>query len=89
MIIISTEKRRGTVEKDARINCLLSVSVTHEGLREVAKSCIEEMLNSFLKAVRCIFSDSWQEWCRALSYFFIKFLGLTLGNRSLKFSSLW
>jgi hypothetical protein len=41
---IEFEKRRGTVEKDARVHCLLSVSVTHAGLQEIAKACIEKML---------------------------------------------
>ena len=41
---IEFEKRRGTVEKDARVHCLLSVSVTHAGLQKIAKDCIEKML---------------------------------------------
>jgi hypothetical protein len=40
---IAFEKELGTVEKDAKVNCVLSVSVTHEGLKGVAKACLEEM----------------------------------------------
>ncbi len=40
---IAFEKERGTIEKDTKIRCVLSVSVTHEGLKEVAKTCLEEM----------------------------------------------
>jgi hypothetical protein len=41
---IEFEKRRGTVDKDTRVHCVLSVSVTHEGLREMARSYLEETL---------------------------------------------
>ncbi|MBW2615784.1 MAG: hypothetical protein JRD02_06385 [Deltaproteobacteria bacterium] len=40
---IAFEKERGTVEKDTKVHCVLSVSVTHEGLQDVAKACLEEM----------------------------------------------
>ncbi len=40
---IEFEKRRGVVEKDLRIHCVLSVSVTHAGLHGMAKACLEEM----------------------------------------------
>jgi len=40
---IAFEKERGTVEKDTKLSCVLSVSVTHAGLKGVAKSCLEEM----------------------------------------------
>jgi hypothetical protein len=40
---VAFEKERGTVEKDAKVHCVLSVSVTHEGLQDVAKACLEEM----------------------------------------------
>lgn len=35
------EKKRGFMEPGARVNCLLSISVTHDGLREVARRCVE------------------------------------------------
>ena len=40
---IAFEKKRGIVEKDLKVRCVLSVSVTHAGLREIAKPCIEDM----------------------------------------------
>jgi hypothetical protein len=40
---IAFEKERGTVEKDTKVLCVLSVSVTHEGLQGVAKACLKEM----------------------------------------------
>jgi len=40
---IAFEKERGTVEKDTKVHCVLSVSVTHAGLQEMAKACLEEM----------------------------------------------
>ena len=41
---IEFEKERGTLEKDARVHCLVSVSVTHVSLQEISKACIEKML---------------------------------------------
>jgi hypothetical protein len=40
---IESEKRRGVIANDARIHCVLSVSVTHSGLRDIAKKCLEDM----------------------------------------------
>ena len=40
---IAFEKERGTVDKDTKANCILSISVTHKGLQDVAKACLEEM----------------------------------------------
>ena len=40
---IAFEKKRGIVERDLKIQCVLSVSVTHAGLRKIAKLCIEDM----------------------------------------------
>ncbi|MCD6298610.1 MAG: hypothetical protein J7M30_15805 [Deltaproteobacteria bacterium] len=40
---IAFEKERGTVDKDTKANCILSISVTHAGLQDVAKACLEEM----------------------------------------------
>ncbi|MBW1767862.1 MAG: hypothetical protein JRJ65_12560 [Deltaproteobacteria bacterium] len=40
---IAFEKQQGTVEKDIKVHCLLSVSVTHAGLQDVANACLEEM----------------------------------------------
>jgi len=39
------EKKQGTVEKDATLCCLLSVSVTHKGLQSMAREYIEGELN--------------------------------------------
>ncbi len=38
---IKFEKQRGTLKEDAKINCLLSVSVTHDGLTAIAKEYLE------------------------------------------------
>ncbi len=38
---IAFEKKRGTLGADDKINCLLSVSVTHDGLTKVAKEYLE------------------------------------------------
>ena len=38
---INFEKERGTLKHDDKINCLLSVSVTHDGLTSVAKEYLE------------------------------------------------
>lgn len=35
------EKKRGTMKKDAKISCVLSVSVTHQGLHRVTKEYLE------------------------------------------------
>jgi hypothetical protein len=37
------EKRQGVIANDARIHCILSVSVTHLGLRDIAKKCLENV----------------------------------------------
>lgn len=41
---IGFEKRRGVVSNDARVHCILSVSVTHSGLQDIAKKCLENMI---------------------------------------------
>jgi hypothetical protein len=41
---ITFEKERGNVERDTTITCVLSVSVTHEGLQGIAKEYLEEAL---------------------------------------------
>ncbi len=38
---VEFEKERGTLGRDAKIECLLSVSVTHKGLQAIAKEYIE------------------------------------------------
>ncbi len=38
---ITFEKERGTLKSSEKINCLLSVSVTHEGLKAIAKEYLE------------------------------------------------
>ncbi|RLB27543.1 MAG: hypothetical protein DRH11_18520, partial [Deltaproteobacteria bacterium] len=38
------EKERGAIPRDARLSCVLSVSVTHTGLHEIARACVEQML---------------------------------------------
>ncbi len=40
---VEFEKRRGVIKKDARVHCVLSVSVTHRGLQDIAKNCLESM----------------------------------------------
>ncbi len=40
---IEFEKRRGVIANDARVHCVLSVSVTHLGLQDIAKKCLENM----------------------------------------------
>ncbi len=40
---IEFEKRRGVIASDARVHCILSVSVTHSGLQDIAKKCLENM----------------------------------------------
>ncbi len=39
---LTFERERGSVPEGARLTCVLSVSVTHPGLHEVAKSYVEE-----------------------------------------------
>ncbi|MEE4352051.1 MAG: hypothetical protein V2J25_04205 [Desulfatiglans sp.] len=41
---VAFEKDRGTLAQEQTINLLLSLSVTHGGLRDIAKACLEEML---------------------------------------------
>jgi hypothetical protein len=41
---VAFEKIRGVIENDARVHCVLSVSVTHRGLQDIAKNCLENML---------------------------------------------
>jgi hypothetical protein len=41
---VEFEKDRGTIGKGARVNCVLSVSVTHAGLKELARPYLEHML---------------------------------------------
>ena len=36
------EKQRGTIDRDARATCLLSVSVTHKGLQRIVKDYLED-----------------------------------------------
>ncbi len=45
------ERERGSVAKNAKIACLLSVSVTHQGLHQTARPYIDEVLSNagFLK----------------------------------------
>jgi hypothetical protein len=42
---VAFEKEKGTIERDSKLTCLLSVSVTHKGLQHIAKQCLEEELN--------------------------------------------
>lgn len=42
---IRFEKRRGNVSEDQKTICLLSVSVTHKGLHEIARPYLEDVLN--------------------------------------------
>ncbi len=39
---VAFEKRRGTLPDDAKLDCVLSVSTTHEGLRDITKEYLEE-----------------------------------------------
>ncbi len=41
---VEFEKKRGTIEKDERLACVLSVSVTHEGLQGLVKEYLEDEL---------------------------------------------
>ena len=40
---IEFEKSRGIVDNDARVHCVLSISVTHSGLQDIAKEYLEDM----------------------------------------------
>lgn len=42
---VEFEKQRGTIDRDARVVCVLSVSVTHKGLQGIAKDYLEEELH--------------------------------------------
>jgi len=42
---VEFEKARGNLAADGRVTCLLSVSVTHEGLKAIAKDYVEEALS--------------------------------------------
>ena len=48
---VGFEKKRGVIESDSKIDCLLSVSVTHEGLKEIAKEYLEDELKK-LKGIK-------------------------------------
>ena len=43
---LDAELERGTLAKGTRVNCVLSVSVTHRGLHEIAREYLEEELRS-------------------------------------------
>ena len=43
---VEFEKRRGTVDRDMVVSCVLSVSVTHTGLQGVAKSYLKDTLKN-------------------------------------------
>jgi len=43
---VAFEKEQGTIDKNAKLTCLLSVSVTHKGLQHIAKQYLEDELNS-------------------------------------------
>ena len=43
---VEFEKKKGVVKKDTKVNCVLSVSVTHAGLHDLAKAYLEEVLKS-------------------------------------------
>ncbi len=42
---VAFEKEQGTIEDELTLTCLLSVSVTHKGLQQIAKLYLEEELN--------------------------------------------
>ena len=42
---LAFERKRGTASTDSNLTCILSVSVTHEGLHELARAYIEEELS--------------------------------------------
>jgi len=41
---IEFEKKKGVVEKDTKVRCVLSVSVTHAGLHDMARAYLEDVL---------------------------------------------
>ncbi len=41
---IEFEKKKGVVEKGTKVHCVLSVSVTHEGLHDIARAYLEDVL---------------------------------------------
>lgn len=43
---VAFEKERGTIDRDAKLSCLLSVSVTHKGLQDVAKEYLQDALRN-------------------------------------------
>jgi hypothetical protein len=43
---VAFEKARGSINRDARLTCALSVSVTHEGLQKIVKEYIEDELRN-------------------------------------------
>jgi hypothetical protein len=43
---VAFEKEQGTIDKGSKLTCLLSVSVTHKGLQQIAKQYLEDELNN-------------------------------------------
>ncbi len=41
---VEFEKQRGVIDRDARVTCVLSVSVTHKGLQGIVKDLLEDEL---------------------------------------------
>ncbi|OPX35519.1 MAG: hypothetical protein B1H12_08795 [Desulfobacteraceae bacterium 4484_190.2] len=41
---VEFEKKVGVVEKDTKVHCILSVSVTHAGLHDIARAYLEDVL---------------------------------------------
>ncbi|UCH81999.1 MAG: hypothetical protein JSW20_05070 [Nitrospiraceae bacterium] len=41
---VAFEKEKGTIDRESKLTCLLSVSVTHKGLQQIAKRYLEEEL---------------------------------------------
>jgi hypothetical protein len=41
---VGFEKKKGVVEKDTKVHCVLSVSVTHAGLHDMARAYLEDVL---------------------------------------------
>jgi len=41
---VEFEKKKGVVEKDTKVRCVLSVSVTHAGLHDMARAYLEDVL---------------------------------------------
>jgi len=44
---VEFERKRGNVKADRKIKCVLSVSVTHDGIQEFARRYIKEVLDNF------------------------------------------